>query len=167
MLGQVVRPGSCCSGHTHQTLFSMEGLFERAVDFGLKWVEAGEALLCWKRLRGKKEKGDCYHRRLPVWEAYLKVNLFSCLTSFSFSKTNRAPWVMLHKHTRPLNCHTLPELGFSFTEAPQEKSLSSNPCPVFLFTAAGYFSRVEINVSFTVGFQTIRKIKNEKKKHIK
>lgn len=59
MLGQVVR-------HTHQTLFSMEGLFGQAVGFGLKWVEAGEALLHWKSLGGKKRE-----RRIATIEDYL------------------------------------------------------------------------------------------------
>lgn len=53
---------------------------------------SGEVHFYSKRRRGKKKrKKESYYRGLPVWEADLRVNLFSCLTSLSPSKPNRAP----------------------------------------------------------------------------
>lgn len=43
------------------------------------------------KMTEKKRKMESHYRGLPVWVADLRVNLFSCLTSLSPSKTNRAP----------------------------------------------------------------------------
>jgi len=47
--------------------------------------------LSFRKTEGKKRKMESRYRGLPVWDADLRVNLFSCLTSLSPSKTNRAP----------------------------------------------------------------------------
>lgn len=47
--------------------------------------------LLFRKTEGKKRKMESRYRGLPVWDADLRVNLFSCLTSLSPSKTNRAP----------------------------------------------------------------------------
>ena len=55
--------------------------------------DSGEwrGILLFRKMEEKKRKMESHYRGLPVWEADLRVNLFSSLTSLSPSKTNRAP----------------------------------------------------------------------------
>lgn len=94
----------------------MDWLFGEVGELGLWWVERYTFI---QKDGGEKRKTESRNRGLPVWEADLRVNLFSCLTSWSPSKTNRATkqsnqTVMLDKYTCPLNGYTPPELSFSF-----------------------------------------------------
>ena len=86
--------------------------------------------LLFKTTEGKKRKTESRYRGLPVWEADLRVNLFSCLTSLSPSKTNREPkqsnqTVMLDKYTCPLNGYTPSELSFSFMLTSKVRKITS------------------------------------------
>lgn len=94
----------------------MDWLFGEVGELGLWWVERYTFI---QKDGGEKRKTESHYRGLPVWEADLRVNLFSCLTSWSPSKTNRVTkqsnqTVMLDKYTCPLNGYTPPELSFSF-----------------------------------------------------
>lgn len=90
-----VKPGRKTEGvaalvtHIKQA-FLWAGCLERS----RSW-DSGEwrGTLLFKKTKGgkKKRKKESYYRGLPVWEADLRVNLFSCLTSLSPSKPNRAP----------------------------------------------------------------------------
>lgn len=86
MLSLLVRPEICCSGHTSNTFF-YEAVVWRAR--GVRtWVER---YIFTEKDEGGKIYMESYYRGLPVWEADLRVNLFSYLTSLSLSKINRAP----------------------------------------------------------------------------
>lgn len=86
----------------------------------LEWSETSDSVewrgtLLFKKTEGKKGKMESHYRGLPVWDADLRLNLFSCLTSLSSSKTNRVTkrsnqTVMLDKYTCPLTGYTPPEL---------------------------------------------------------
>lgn len=116
-LNPVVRPGEqLLWSHTSNMLFYGLAVWRGR---GVGTLVSGEVYFYSKRWREKKEKTESCYRGLPVWEADLRVNLFSCLTSLSPSKTNREPkqsnqTVMLDKYTCPLNGYTPPELSFSF-----------------------------------------------------
>lgn len=66
----------------------MNRLFREVAELGLQAVRA---TLPFKKAEGEKREMKFHYRGLPVWEAYLRVNLFSFLTSLSPSKTNKEP----------------------------------------------------------------------------
>lgn len=88
-LNLVVRPGEQQRwSYTSNTCFYELAVWRgRAVGSPV----SGELHFHSKRRREEKRKMQSHYRGLPVWEAYLRANLFSFLTSLSPSKANNAP----------------------------------------------------------------------------